>query len=121
MEVLEEDKAVDALECHALEKFSEIFASGGWTLLDRRAARIEKGSSIGIEGHPPSSSSTAYGATIRSSRSIKRFRRPSRCLPRSPWRRRADLDLLTLGAEEIERLRVLDGTTRTRSSNAHRR
>ncbi|MEZ4282975.1 MAG: response regulator [Myxococcota bacterium] len=112
MEVLEEEEVVDALECHALEKFLEIFAWRDGRFSIRRAARIEKGSAIGIEGHP----SKLIVDGVRRHYPIKQIdryfaaHRDAFLVPHGDVE--ADLDLLTLGAEEIEWLRVLDGTTR---------
>jgi len=52
MDVLEEETLVAALRSHALEKFFEIFTwlDGGYEV--RARAHVQRGSSLGIEGHP---------------------------------------------------------------------
>ena len=112
MEVLDEEAIVDALEGHALEKLLEIFAWRDGRFVVRRAARVEKGSAIGIEGHP----SKLIVDGVRRHYPLKQIdryfaaHRDAFLVPHGDVE--ADLDLLTLGAEEIEWLRVLDGTTR---------
>lgn len=112
MEVLDEEAVVDALEGHALEKFLEIFAWRDGRFSIRRAARVEKGSAIGIEGHP----AKLIVDGVRRHYPLKQIdryfaaHRDAFVVPHGDVE--ADLDLLTLGAEEIQWLRVLDGTTR---------
>ena len=52
MDVLDEDGVVEVLQRHALEKVFEIFSWGGGRFQTRAGARIERGSSSGLQGHP---------------------------------------------------------------------
>ena len=52
MDVLDEEAVVLALQAHALEKFFEIFSWRDGNFKVRPGARIPRGSSFGIEGHP---------------------------------------------------------------------
>ncbi|MEM9177826.1 MAG: DUF4388 domain-containing protein [Myxococcota bacterium] len=52
MDVLEEEALVAALRAHGLEKFFELFAWRDGTYAVRPRAHVQRGSSIGIEGHP---------------------------------------------------------------------
>lgn len=52
MEVLDEDGVVAALENHALDKLYEIFSWRDGSFEIRSEVRIQRGSSIAIEGHP---------------------------------------------------------------------
>jgi CheY-like chemotaxis protein/tetratricopeptide (TPR) repeat protein len=112
MEVLDEEAVVDALEGHALQKFLEIFSWRDGRFAVRRVAHVEKGSSIGIEGHP----SKLIVDGVRQHYPLKQIdryfaaHRDAFLVPHGDVE--ADLDLLTLGAEEIQWLRVIDGTTR---------
>jgi CheY-like chemotaxis protein/tetratricopeptide (TPR) repeat protein len=52
MEVLDEDAVVEVLQRHALEKMFEIFSWGGGLFKAKAGARIQRGSSSGLQGHP---------------------------------------------------------------------
>jgi CheY-like chemotaxis protein/tetratricopeptide (TPR) repeat protein len=52
MEVLDEDGVVEALENHALEKLYEVFSWRDGSFQVRSGVRIQRGTSIAIEGHP---------------------------------------------------------------------
>jgi CheY-like chemotaxis protein/tetratricopeptide (TPR) repeat protein len=52
MDVLDEAGVVEALEDHALEKLYEVFSWRDGTFQVRSGARIQRGSSIAIQGHP---------------------------------------------------------------------
>jgi len=52
MDVLDEDSLVDALRAHGLEKFFELFGWRDGRYAIRPRVHVQRGSSIGIEGHP---------------------------------------------------------------------
>jgi tetratricopeptide (TPR) repeat protein len=52
MDVLDEDAVVEVLRAHAQDKFSEIFSWRDGQFKFRPGAHVQRGSSIGIEGHP---------------------------------------------------------------------
>ena len=52
MDVLEEEALVEALRAHGLEKFFELFGWRDGRYVVRPRAHVQRGSSIGIEGHP---------------------------------------------------------------------
>lgn len=52
MDVLEEESLVTALREHALEKFFELFSWRDGSFAVRPRAHVQRGSSLGIEGHP---------------------------------------------------------------------
>ena len=52
MEVLDEETLVEALRKHALEKFFELFTWRDGRFALRPGKRVQRGSSIAIEGHP---------------------------------------------------------------------
>lgn len=52
MDVLSEDAMVEALRDHALEKFYEIFGWRRGEFLLRSEAHVQRGSTLGLEGHP---------------------------------------------------------------------
>ncbi len=52
MDVLDEDALVEALRAHGLEKFFELFGWRDGRYQIRPRAHVQRGSSIGIEGHP---------------------------------------------------------------------
>jgi CheY-like chemotaxis protein/tetratricopeptide (TPR) repeat protein len=52
MDVLEEEQVVSGLREHALEKFFEIFSWGDGRFEIRPGARVQRGASFGIDGHP---------------------------------------------------------------------
>ena len=52
MDVLEEDEMVAALREHAREKFFEIFSWRDGQFAIRSKAHVQRGSSLGLEGHP---------------------------------------------------------------------
>lgn len=52
MQVLDEEAVVDALKAHAVGKFLEIFSWRDGHFEFRPKAHVQRGSTIGIEGHP---------------------------------------------------------------------
>ena len=52
MEVLDEEAVVEVLRDHALQKFFEIFNWRDGSYLVRHDAHVQRGSRLGIEGHP---------------------------------------------------------------------
>lgn len=125
MEVLEEEDVVDALEGHALQKFLEIFSWRDGRFAVRRAVQVEKGSAIGLQGHP----SKLIVDGVRQQYPLKQIdryfsaHRDAFLVPHGDVE--ADLELLTLTPSEIEWLQSVDGATRVaaleRSSEAIRR
>jgi CheY-like chemotaxis protein len=112
MDVMDEEAVVDALESHALQKFLEIFSWRDGRFEIRRAAHVEKGSSIGLEGHP--SKLIVDGVRHRYSlKQIDRYfaaHRDAYLVPHGDVQ--AQLDDLTLSGPEITWLQGIDGATR---------
>ncbi len=112
MEVMDEDAVVEALEGHALQKFLEIFGWRDGRFELRRSAKVEKGSAIGIEGHP--SKLIVDGVCQHYPlKQIDRYfsaHRDAFFVPEGDVQ--LQLDELTLGPAEVEWLRGLDGATR---------
>jgi len=52
MQVLDEDAVVDALKAHAFGTFLEIFSWRDGHFEFRAYAHVQRGSTIGLEGHP---------------------------------------------------------------------
>lgn len=112
MDVLDEDGLVAALEDHALEKFLEIFGWRDGRFEIRRGVHLERGSSIGIDGHP----SRLIVDGVRHRYPLKQIDRyfaahRDAFLVPSPDVH-AELEDLTLTGPELEWLRSLDGATR---------
>ena len=112
MEVMDEDAVVEALEGHALQKFLEIFGWRDGRFELRRSAKVEKGSAIGIEGHP--SKLIVDGVCQHYPlKQIDRYfsaHRDAFFVPEGDAQ--LQLDELTLGPAEVEWLQGLDGATR---------
>jgi len=108
MEVLEEDGVVEALKDHALEKLYEVFGWLDGAFVTKRGARLQRGNSIGIEGHPSALIVEGVRRYV-SSKLVDRFiaQRAEEPL----FTRRADPGRIAevhLRAAEIEWLRGLD-------------
>jgi CheY-like chemotaxis protein/tetratricopeptide (TPR) repeat protein len=112
MDVLDEVAVVEALEGHALAKFLEIFGWRDGRFEVRRMAHVEKGSAIGIEGHP----SKLIVDGVRRHYSLKQIdryfaaHRDAYLVPHGDVH--SKLDELTLSAPEIAWLQAVDGSTR---------
>lgn len=125
MEVMDEEAVVDAIEGHALQKFLEIFSWRDGRFEVRRGAHVEKGSAIGLEGHP--SKLIVDGVRHRYPlKQIDRYfsaHRDAFLVPHGDVQ--AQLDDLTLSGPEIGWLQGIDGATRIatleQSSEAIRR
>ncbi|MBK7949366.1 MAG: response regulator [Deltaproteobacteria bacterium] len=112
MEVMDEEAVVDAIEGHALQKFLEIFSWRDGRFEVRRGAHVEKGSAIGLEGHP--SKLIVDGVRHRYPlKQIDRYfaaHRDAFLVPHGDVQ--AQLDDLTLSGPEIAWLQGIDGATR---------
>lgn len=112
MEVMDEDAVVEALEGHALQKFLEIFGWRDGRFELRRSAKVEKGSAIGIEGHP--SKLIVDGVCGQYPlKQIDRYfsaHRDAFFVPQGDVQ--IQLDELTLAPDAVEWLQGLDGATR---------
>ncbi len=112
MEVMDEEAVVEALEGHALQKFLEIFGWRDGRFELRRSAKVEKGSAIGIEGHP----SKLIVDGVRQQYPLKQIdryfaaHRDTFFVPQNDVQNQ--LDELTLAQPEVEWLQSLDGATR---------
>ena len=110
MEVLDEEQMVSSLREHALDKFFEIFSWRDGRFKFRPDAHVQRGSSVGIDGHP----SKLIVEGIRRHYSLSRIDRYLELhqseflvpLPYDP----DQLALLELGAEEAHWLCQLDGS-----------
>lgn len=115
MEVMDEEGVVDALERHGREKFLEIFGWRDGRFEFRRAAHVEKGSSIGLEGHP----SRLIVDGVRRNYPLKQIdryfaaHRDAYLVPHGDVH--AELEEVELGDAEIEWLQSIDGATRAAS------
>jgi tetratricopeptide (TPR) repeat protein len=109
---MEEDEVVDALEGHALQKFLEIFSWRDGRFAIRRVAHVEKGSAMGLEGHP----SKLIVDGVRQQYPLKQIdryfadHRDAFLVPHGDVE--GDLELLTLTQPEIDWLQSVDGATR---------
>ncbi|MEZ4332997.1 MAG: response regulator [Myxococcota bacterium] len=112
MEVLDEEGLVEALEDHAVQKFLEIFSWRDGRFEMRRGVHLEKGSSIGLDGHP--SRLIVDGVRHRYPlKQIDRYFAAHRDAFLVPSANVHDqLEDLTLSGPELEWLRSLDGATR---------
>jgi len=112
MEVMDEDAVAEALASHSLQKYLEIFSWRDGRFEIRRAAHVEKGSSIGIEGHP--AKLIVDGVRLQYPiKQIDRYfaaHRDAFLVPHGDVQSR--LDELTLSGPEIGWLQGIDGATR---------
>jgi CheY-like chemotaxis protein len=111
MEVLDEEGVVSALEDHALEKLYEIFSWKDGRFQVRSGARIQRGTSIAIEGHP--SNLTVQGVRRQTPLNwIDRYIELNEGAYLVPCAVGAEggLDNVDLTPEEIEWLKRLDGS-----------
>ncbi|MBY0399284.1 response regulator [Myxococcota bacterium] len=125
MEVMDEEAVVEAIEGHALQKFLEIFSWRDGRFEVRRGAHVEKGSAIGLEGHP----SKLIVDGVRHHYPLKQIdryfaaHRDAFLVPHGDVQ--LQLEDLTLTGPEIAWLQGIDGSTRIatleQSSEAVRR
>ena len=112
MEVMDEDAVVDALEGHALQKFLEIFSWRDGRFAIRRGVQVEKGSAMGLQGHP----SKLIVDGVRQQYPLKQIdryfaaQRDAFLVPHGDVE--ADLELLTLTQPEVTWLKSVDGASR---------
>lgn len=112
MDVLDEEGLVEALEDHAREKFLELFGWRDGRFEMRRGVHLEKGSSIGLDGHP----SRLILDGVRDRYPLKQIdryfaaHRDAFLVPSSDVH--AELEDLTLTGPELGWIRSMDGATR---------
>ena len=110
MDVLDEERVASSLREHALEKFFEIFSWGDGRFEVRPNAHVQRGASVGIDGHP----SGLIVEGVRRHYSMKRIDRylelhQSKFLVPLPYES-DELSDPGLGTEEAQWLGQLDGS-----------
>jgi CheY-like chemotaxis protein/tetratricopeptide (TPR) repeat protein len=110
MDVLDEEAVVEELQVHALEKFFEIFSWRDGRFNVRAGAHVQRGSSLGIQGHP----SKLIVDGIRHRFPLKQidryFAMYHDAFLVSLVRSQEQIDLVGLAEEEAQWLRTLDGS-----------